>query len=351
MFPDPALAPADADRQKSAMLVQRLISTILALLISFVVLWWLLADGAGQALWNAVQGARLWPLMLGGMIAIAIQVIRAWRFALLRDGSFEPPSSTMVGIATRLVLFNFLLPFKLGEVSFPLMMKRAYGTPFGQGAGILILCRLLDLGTVTAIILLSAAWLINPLIHGFDPALVSMFGVIALVMPFLIAAQLPRLRRLTEHAPRINHLAGQMSHGAEMMRPLGHRFLVAALTLSIWIAHAVIAWLVAHAVGAGLGFLPMAMASASSNLAFALPISGVAGLGPPQAAWASMLHWAGHDWDPAVATALLCHGILLFTLSIFGAACWIGQSIRTKPSALTELDGERSTPSQNGTAL
>ncbi|MGI9487191.1 MAG: lysylphosphatidylglycerol synthase transmembrane domain-containing protein [Geminicoccaceae bacterium] len=317
----------------SNVLVQRLTSTILAMIVSALVLWWLLADGAGQTMLDALQTARFWPLMLGGLIAIAIQMIRAWRFALLRDGNLDLPSWTMVGIATKLVLFNFLLPFKLGEISFPLMMKRAYGTPFGQGVGILVLCRLLDLGTVVAIILLTAAWLLDPATNGWSPVLATMSGLMALVGPFLITDRLPRLRRLTTNLPRIDQLAGQMSHGSMMMQPLRQRLLVAVLTLSIWIAHAVIAWLVAHAVGAGLGLLPMAMASASSNLAFALPISGVAGLGPPQAAWASMLHWAGHDWAPAIATALLCHGVLLITLTAFGAAFWIGQSFRAKGTA------------------
>ena len=314
----------------SSVFVQRLASTILAVIVSAIALWWLLADGAGRAMLDALQTAHLWPLMLGGLIAIVIQIIRAWRFALLRDGNPDLPSWTMIGIATKLVLFNFLLPFKLGELSFPLMMKRTYGTPFSQGAGILILCRLLDLGTVAAIILMTAAWLLDPVIHGWSPGLVTIFGLMALVGPFLLADRLPWLRLLTANLPRIDHLAGQMSHGCAMMRPLRQRLLVAALTMSIWVAHAIIAWLVAYAVGTGLGFLSMAMASASSNLAFALPISGVAGLGPPQAAWASMLHWAGHDWDPAIATALLCHGVLLITLTAFGAAIWIGRSFRAK---------------------
>ncbi len=325
--------------------IQRLASTILALIVSASVLWWLLADGAGLAFVHTLQSAQLWPLVLGGLIAIAIQMIRAWRFALLHDGSLAPPSWTMIGIATKLVLFNFLLPFKLGELSFPLMMKRAYGTPFGQGAGILILCRLLDLGTVTAIILLTAAWLLDPVIHGWNPGLVTLFGVMALVTPFVIADRLSWLQRLTAGSKRIGHLAGQISQGSAMMRPWRQRLVVAVLTLSVWIAHAVIAWLVANAVGAGLGFLPMAMASASSNLAFALPISGVAGLGPPQAAWASMLHWAGHDWDPAIATALLCHGVLLITLSTFGAAFWIGQLFRAREQVVAEPSEERSAPS------
>ncbi|NJO36844.1 MAG: flippase-like domain-containing protein, partial [Rhizobiales bacterium] len=266
--------------------LRRLTSTVVGLTVSAVVLWWLLADGTGAHLIAALDEADPWLLALGALIAIAIQVMRAWRFAILATGRLAPPSSTMVSIATKLVLFNFLLPFKLGELSFPLMMKRTYGTPLGEAAGNLILTRLLDLGVVAALILVTAAWLIDPAIHGWSPPLASALGFVVLVAPLLLTERLPSLRRLTARWPRIGWLAGQMSHGASMMQPLRLKLLVIALTLSIWIAHATIAWLVARAIGAGFGFLSMAMASASSNLAFALPISGVAGLGPPQAAWA-----------------------------------------------------------------
>lgn len=310
----------------SSTLGRRLASTLLAIAVSAAVLWWLLTGGILNELVKALTKATFWPLALGGLFAIIIQMIRAWRFAILTTGSLALPSWTMIGIATKLVLFNFLLPFKLGELSFPLMMKRAYGTPLGEGAGILILCRLLDLGVVGAIILLTAAWLLDPMIHGWSPVLVSTLGVIALMAPPLMTDCLPWFRHLTARWPRIDHLADQISRGAVMARPLPQRLFIATLTLSIWIAHAVIAWLTAMAIGAGLSFLPMAMASASSNLAFALPISGVAGLGPPQAAWATMLHLAGHGWAPAITSALLCHGLLLITLSVFGLLFWIGQT-------------------------
>ena len=326
-------------RVLKTVLARRLASTALATLVSAVVLWWLLADGTGAALLDAIDGARIWPLALGGLLAIFIQMIRAWRFDVLRTGSPALPSWIMIGIATKLIVFNFLLPFKLGELSFPLMMKRAYGTTFGQGAGILILCRVLDLGVVAAIILVTAAWLLDPVIQGWSPGLVTALGLGALITPFLFVDGLPLARHVTRRWPGFDRLAGQISHGTAMMRPMGSRLLVAALTLSVWIAHAVVAWLAAVAIGADFGFPSMAMASASSNLAFALPISGVAGLGPPQAAWATMLHWAGHDWTPAITAALLCHGVLLVTLSAFGAAFWAGDAFRRKAAA-GDSDGD-----------
>jgi hypothetical protein len=303
---------------------RRLASTALAIAVSAAVLWWLLDDGIGASFIEAASEASLPPLVFGGAIAIAIQIVRAWRFEILTSGEPTPPSWAMVVIASRLILLNFLLPFKLGELSFPLMMKRAYGAPFAKGAGILIVCRLLDLGAVVAIMLLAAAWLIDSQAHGFSPWILAGLGLIALLGPLLAADLLPRLRRLTEPWPRLHQMADQLSFGAAMMRPAGLRGLTAALTLSIWLGHALIAYLAASAIAAGLSFLSMAMASAASNLAFALPISGAAGLGPPQAAWAATLRLQGVAWPPAIASALLCHGVLLITLSAWGALTFFG---------------------------
>ncbi len=306
---------------------RRLATTLLAIVVSTGVLWWLLGDGEAAALLKALGSASLWPLIFGAMIAIVIQMIRAWRFALLATGEAALPSWTMVDIASRLVLLNFLLPFKLGELGFPVMMKRAYGTPFGEGAGILILCRLLDFGVVAGIILLGAAWLPDPASLGLNRWLVGTFGLLAVIAPLLIPDLLAAVRRIVGDRTLIE----QMSLGARRIHRPGRRAFTALLTVAIWLAHAAIAWLTAIAVSADLGFSSMAMASASSNLAFALPVSGVAGLGPPQAAWATALHLQGVDWTPAITTALICHGVLLVTLSIWGVAIWAARGARTTP--------------------
>jgi hypothetical protein len=308
-------------------------STLLAAAVSAAVFWWLLGGGINDELIQVFARASPLPLVLGGLLAIFIQMIRAWRFAILAFGGLSLPSGTMIGIATKLVVFNFLLPFKLGELSFPLLMQRAFATPIGEGAGVLILCRLLDLGVVAAIILLTAAWLLDPLVHGWSPVWVSLIGIAALIAPMVLPDGLPWLRRLTVRWPSIDKIADKFGGGADRMRPMRQRLPVVASTMAIWIAHAVIAWLVVTAIDAGFGFLATAMASASSNLAFALPITGIAGLGPPQAAWATMLNLAGHGWAPAIASALLCHGLLLVTLSTFGLLFWMGEVLFSSPKA------------------
>lgn len=325
----------------SSQTAQRLVSTLLAIIVSAAVLWWLLGDLDLATLLHAFRHAELWPIALGALIAIGIQMIRAWRFALLATSSLALPSWTMVGISSQLVVMNFLLPFKLGELSFPLMMKRAYGTPFGEGAGILILCRLLDLGVVAGLILIGATFLLDPAIHGLNPALIGFAAVLAILGPVLLVDGLWIVERYSGSKSQIRKIIGQMTLGAERMRPAGHRLAVAVMTLSIWLAHAGIAYLTAIAISADLGFMSMMMAGAASNLAFALPISGVAGLGPPQAAFATMLYLEGVDWTTAITTALLCHGVLLITLSIWGLALWIGKMALMAKKDLGRRDSKK----------
>ncbi|MGI9491233.1 MAG: lysylphosphatidylglycerol synthase transmembrane domain-containing protein [Geminicoccaceae bacterium] len=305
--------------------------------ISGLVLWWLLQDGAGQALVHAVRNANLWYLAIAAALAVLIQVIRAWRFAILTSGQSSPPSSTMIGIATRLILLNFVLPFKLGELGFPLMMKRAFNTPFAQSAGILILSRSLDFGVVAAILLFTAAYLLAPKITGWSNEILALIGLVILILPVLVIDWLPWFRKLTTRWPRVDHLVEQLSFGALMIRPLARRLFVFALTCSIWLTHALIAFMTASSIEAEITFLPLAMASAASNIAFALPVSGVAGLGPPQAAWASMLALSGVDWTPAITTALLCHGLLLVTISTWGALSFWRLAMKPKKQAVIEV--------------
>ena len=91
----------------------------------------------------------------------------------------------------------------------------------------------------------------------------------------------------------------------------GHRVLVAVATLSIWLSHAMIGYLAATTIAVGLDVLPVMLAVAANNLAFGLPVPAVAGLGPPQAAWAMALHLTDVPWDVAAATALVCQTVLL----------------------------------------
>jgi hypothetical protein len=252
-----------------------------------------------------------------------IQGLRAGRFSLLASGRAGWAFWTMYAITARLLLFNYLLPFKLGELSFPLMMKRALGTDYMRSAGVLILARLMDLCVVCAIFALGAALLIEPAARPWSlPALLLALAA-ALALPVIGIELLAPVARLSARLLRLAPWFDRLLWHEVLAHPRAQRTRALALTVAIWLTHATLAYAAATAVADGLGFFQIMLANASANLAFAIPVNGLAGVGPPQAAWATILHLAGVAWAPAIVTALICHGILLSGALVVGMTTFV----------------------------
>jgi Lysylphosphatidylglycerol synthase TM region len=296
-----------------------LLWTLLAALLTAGVLWWLLTEEVIAALGEALAQAGVGRLTAAAALVPAIQWLRAWRFELLLSGEARLPSGAMFQVTARLLLFNFILPFKLGELSFPLLMKRAFGTGYIRAAGILVLARLMDLCVVAAILMIGTALVFERPAFGWGrPALLA-GGLIALVLPVL-AVRVPGLLRWpTARLPRVAVLLERLNVGMARVRPLSRSLAAQGVSAAIWLTHSALAWLAASAVAPALPVLPVVLAGAASNVAFALPVNGIAGLGPPQAAWATVLDWAGASWEVAAITALVCHGTILIGVAVTGA--------------------------------
>jgi uncharacterized membrane protein YbhN (UPF0104 family) len=312
--------------------VRRALSTVVAVALSGSVLAWLLWDLDIARVAAALQQASLPRLALIPPLVALIQGLRAWRFELMAFPTSRRPSRRMVAVSVHLIALNFALPFKLGEVSFPLLMKRAFALPYARSAGILLLARLLDLGAVAAILLAAATLVLPAGAPRWAPPVLLLAAVAAALAPPALAALAPtvqgwaaRLRR-----PLLDHL---LAGGASL--ETGHRRLRAlALTLAIWAAHAAVGWLATSAVAPEVPLAAVVLAAAAANLAFALPVPTVAGLGPPQAAWVGAMTFAGVAFEVAVLAALVCHALLLGSIAALWLGVWLWGVWRPESAAL-----------------
>jgi hypothetical protein len=270
-----------------------------------------------------------------------IQWLRAWRFAIALTGRPGPPSTAMVWVAVRLVVYNFLLPFRLGELSFPLMMRRAFGVEYTRSAGILILVRCLDFSTVGALLCLTAAALLPEAALGWSARALLAAGVLLLAAPLLLISAVTPLGRAAARSPRLAPVAVRLLWGATMLRAPAARALALVLTLAIWLAHATLGWLAASAVIGGISPVATTLATAAGNLAFALPVPVIAGLGPSQAAWAVALGLAGLPRPAAVATALASQAVILCGILALGLASVLAAPAAPRPGPRPEQHSAR----------
>jgi hypothetical protein len=298
--------------------VSRALSTLLALVLSGSVLAWLLAEVDLAVVAAALHDASLPRLALIPPLVGLIQVLRAWRFELMAFPGSRGPSARMVRISVHLIALNFALPFKLGELSFPLLMKHAFAVRYARSTGILLLARLFDLGAVLAILLAMGALLLPPGTPSWASALLLLGAVAAALSPPVLATLAPGLRgwAVSLHRPILDHLLA----GAASLETMPRRLQALALTLATWGAHGGVGWLATSAIAPEVALPAAILAAAAANVAFALPVPTIAGLGPPQAAWVGAMTFAGVAFETAVLAALLSHVMLLGTI----ASLWLG---------------------------
>ncbi|MDX1540171.1 MAG: lysylphosphatidylglycerol synthase transmembrane domain-containing protein, partial [Geminicoccaceae bacterium] len=288
-----------------------LLSTLIALLVSGGLLYWLLRGTSLETIQDALERIPPWRVGLGVLLLAAVQWVRGWRFAVLIHGSLHAPSAELVRVTLHLLLFNFVLPFKLGEASFPVLMRRAFGTDLGSAVGHLLVVRAFDVMTVLGLMLLAAASLPTGLLPEPSAPLLMVLGLIALATPAALVVLFGHLRGMAPSSARIMR---RLTEGAANAG--SPRLLLALLAQSvvIWGTHILVAWLVIHPVAPEIPWPAIAMANSAVHLAFALPVPAVAGLGAPQAAWVAALTLTGVSWSLATATALLLHGVILLAV-------------------------------------
>jgi Lysylphosphatidylglycerol synthase TM region len=302
--------------------MRRILILALAITVTTAAVWYVLTPQTINAVTQALARGDWRLLAIAFALNAAIQWVRAWRFAIMTQGDIVLPDARLVRITFQLNFFNFILPFKLGELSYPVQMNRICGQPFLNAAGILLAARVLDLSTVGAILLLSAYLLGIPAGNAAS-AVCALSATTLIVLPsvFVLLAGI----EIPNRGPRwLNSIATSLAAG---IRPLRNRWAAAAtilLSYVVWLMFALLSILTATAVVGSLGPLIGLFGAAANNLAFALPVTGIAGLGPSQAAWVFAVTRAGVPWDDAVISALALYAVNLVSALFCGCASLIG---------------------------
>ncbi|MCF7935598.1 MAG: flippase-like domain-containing protein [Synergistales bacterium] len=280
-------------------------STFFSLAIALVTLWVLASAGKlgpAIALWRTVPG----PVLLCALgLYVATYPLRAYRWLLLMRGrgivANLVPYTWIVGIHT--AGSNFL-PFKSGELLFPMLVRRR-GIPFSEGFVFLLAGRMLDAGSM----LILALPLFLGKIGIVAAAAVCILGV-AVKGPLCVL-----LLRLANRPGKIAMLRPPLERIASISVPA---FVwLGTVTMAVWILKLLAVATITRAVVSGELFRILA-ASLGAELAFLVPLSGWMGLGNYEAGWL-LSSWLGGG-RPGPEAALFAHTFLLVASAFVGAA-------------------------------
>jgi hypothetical protein len=317
--------------------MKRAVVVLLAILLTAATLWFMSRNVRTETIAATFANAD-WALAgVAFLVYGLVQWLRAWRFALLTTGSVSLPRAVFVSVAFRLNFLNFVIPFRIGELGYPVMMHREYGQAPAEAIGTLLLARVCDLAVVSALILGLAAWH-GVMVTALGNNLAAIAACIALAAPFAFVLTLKHALGRVKLPAAYERYRAEFSVSARKASGLGMFTCVMVLTLASWLTFGVACIFAANSVSSAVPPLAAMFGAAAGNLAFALPVNGIAGLGSSQAAWVLAVTWAGCSLEAAVVTALSTY---LLTLASALAGGGLAFLLALIPKSGPHLKGER----------
>lgn len=257
------------------------------------------------ALLAAVPATMLAGAVVLFLVSFTARAIRIhWVTAAHTRGQFP----ATVRLSCLCVTANTLLPARSGEILFPVLMRRHFGLPMGEGFAVLIWLRLFDLHC------LFGAGLFGLALGMAGPVTAVLASVVWLA---LVPAGFVVSRLLAERLPRGSRITRWISD-------------LLASAPRAWVGLYAWTWLTWYTKFAALAVLLMTMAGltvdaaaagiVAGELSFVLPMHGVAGAGTYQGAIVAVTALWSADADQVLAAAVDLHLFILGVTLVVAAA-------------------------------
>ena len=300
---------------------------LLALLVTivFVAIVRRLIDPA--ALIDQIRSSDPWWLALGVCCVVAMTCLRAIRLCVVLKGNLD------AGLFMASVVHNAstaVLPMKLGEFALPLLLSRLGHSGISAGLGTLLLLRALDMVVVVVLGSLASAMALRSMGHpsadvGWTLLIASVAACLAVGLSWNRMTSKLHGSRLLDAAPgplRNIVLAATQVPAVRLAR-------AGLLSFLAWVALIAAFYCLSNAIGHRVDVWQAGAIGAAAALAFAFPVSGVANVGPFQAAWVWMSVVLGMGANQALTASLVAHGIVVIATSLL--------ALLMAPSLLTRM--------------
>jgi uncharacterized protein (TIRG00374 family) len=320
---------------------------ILSILITAGILFVLLLQISLKDLYALLRMIDPFWAVLGSTAYLLSTLFRALRFKWLLH-SKSIPLSDLFRITAFYHLSLMVLPSKLGEFSYPYLLKKISAMNVTEGLASLIVSRVYDF-FIILVILLSVSIGFGGLFE-VHPFLIILF--VALLLGFIVFALSHMgsfLRWLSNALGRISNRTGsrnvklvlwmqeKMSDMAEDFYAIKARktyFPVSVTSLASWVMIFCTFYAYMKGFGIDIPLTKMIFGSTVSVIANALPISGIGNWGTMEAGWAAGFLMVGLSKEKAIATGFGVHIIIFIVCALISFFCWVTFKKQKNPSPL-----------------
>lgn len=297
-------------------ILNRLTTTIIAVIISGVIIWLLFRNIDISSFLYGINNLKRQYLLYAVLFYIASFFARAIRLRMILHFKEIP---TLVSVSTIHFFFNRLLPFKAGEFTLPLMLKKYWDINFFHGIYYLIFLRFLDLYALLILLFfslfivdVSGEWIfILKIIIAFALLLQSLIllrigKVITLFKKILEFVRIKKLKQLIQKAiDNLRNLSEIEEVHASGIKKV--KFILPIVMFSICISLLTYCtyYSFLRSFGINFGIFEVILGASGAILLTILPINTPGRLGIFEAGWAlGFVFFLGLDKNLAVPIGL-----------------------------------------------
>ena len=254
--------------------------------------------------WAELPASRLLVLLGLAMLSYLFRAVRVYDYF---NSLISVQFTTVLRVSVLHNLANNLLPMRLGEAVFPLLMQRYFGAGFGTATMSLIWIRLLDLHFLGTVALAATLW--------FKPSVVTATLLLFWMLGLLLAQPLlPWFHARVERTRLAKFSQLLMETAPNRGERLARAYFWTGLSWSCKLA----AFTIVLMTFANTDAFPALAGVIGAELSSVLPLHGIAGAGSYEAAGVGALVLAGITVDEALAGTVNLHLFLLGVTLLLG---------------------------------
>lgn len=320
---------------------------ILSILITAVILSLLLLQISLKDLYALLRTIDLFWAALGSIAYLLATLFRALRFKWLLH-SKGIPFSNLFRITAFYHLSLMVLPSKLGELSYPYLLKKISATNITEGLASLIVSRVYDFFIILIILLFTSIGFRG--LFKVQPLFIVLLVVFLLGFIVLALAYMSRfLRWLSNASGRMSNRNGsrivrlvrwvqqKIAELAEDFYAIEARkiyFPVIVTSLASWSMIFFFFFAYMKGFGIDIPLIKMIFGSTVSVITNALPISGIGNWGTLEAGWTAGFLMVGLSKEKAIATGFGIHIIIFIVCALISFFCWVTLKKQKNPSPI-----------------
>jgi len=293
-------------------------SLAVSLLILVVFVYFLYEYRVFESLREIFSALSLRELLISLLFYVSTYYFRAKRFTLMFP---QIKTADLVAVMAVHTFFNNLLPFRSGEASFPIILKKLFGVEVSISSGALLFARVLDLASLSLLFLVSAF-----VVATERKELLIIPVLILLLLTVLVLAVFKLLKAFRG---RFAVLGTLFLFFQQFISPK-KLFLMALYSLLTWLFKFASFHYILKAGGIELNFFQTVFVSTFGELTTILPVHSIGGFGTYEAGLVGGFKLLGLKTSYALTVAFYFHLILLFMSALLALFGWLYLSLRLK---------------------